>query len=379
MKKILSFLLLFSIFFFVGCKADLNKDKCADGKHNRIEWVVLQESTCSSLGTKVQKCLICGEILTTSTISYDDHSIVIDKGTEATCTNEGLSDGKHCSVCNLVIEEQKKINPTGHSYKIDENKSTNSIITYICVNCNDEYQVTNTGNQLCNGSHVKSEWIVEKEATCNSLGSAYKECSVCGVKIEIKSIEMTEHTEKIIEGYDATCTEKGLSDGISCMVCNTVIEEQKEIEAKGHNYQITNTVAPNDDQSGYIEYTCSDCGDSYQKELASSDDYDSASTTVIVLSDDEITIGNDNGGVIIEGHQVTISLPGEYDLIGELSEGSIVVALQETDKATLNLQGVSISSSSTDPIFIESGDEVDISAKSGTINYINDKYYYLDL
>ena len=86
-----------------------------------------------------------------------------------------------------------------------------------------------------------------------------------------------------------------------------------------------------------------------------------------------ITLSNNNGGVIINNSEVTINLAGEYDLIGEISEGSVIVKVQETDKVIINLRGVKITSSKTNPIFIETGDKVEISAKSGTINYINDK------
>ena len=79
------------------------------------------------------------------------------------------------------------------------------------------------------------------------------------------------------------------------------------------------------------------------------------------------------GGVIVDKQQVIINLAGEYDLLGELSEGNIIVSLNETDQATLNLRGVNITSTTTHPIYIESGNAVDISAKSDTINYIYDK------
>ena len=51
---------------------------------------------------------------------------------------------------------------------------------------------------------------------------------------------------------------------------------------------------------------------------------------------------------------------------------NIIVRLQEEEKAVINLKGVTITSSTTDPIYIESGDKVEISAKSDTINVIND-------
>ena len=93
---------------------------------------------------------------------------------------------------------------------------------------------------------------------------------------------------------------------------------------------------------------------------------------VSALKDNNITLSNDNGGVLINNNEVYISLSGEYDIIGELSNGNIIIALGEEDDAVINLRGVKISSNTTHPIYIESGNEVDISAKADTLNYIND-------
>ena len=43
-----------------------------------------------------------------------------------------------------------------------------------------------------------------------------------------------EHVEEIVYGYDATCTEPGLSNGKKCSKCTVTLESQTVIEAKGH-------------------------------------------------------------------------------------------------------------------------------------------------
>lgn len=43
------------------------------------------------------------------------HSAVIDKGYDATCTSEGLSDGTHCSKCSTILEPQTKIPTIAHN------------------------------------------------------------------------------------------------------------------------------------------------------------------------------------------------------------------------------------------------------------------------
>lgn len=44
------------------------------------------------------------------------HTVVTDPSVDPTCTEPGLSEGKHCSVCNETLEKQKVIPALGHSF-----------------------------------------------------------------------------------------------------------------------------------------------------------------------------------------------------------------------------------------------------------------------
>ena len=72
---------------------------------------------------------------------------------------------------------------------------------------------------------VEHNWT---EATC----TAPKTCTDCGA-VEGEALG---HTEQIIAGKAATCTETGLTEGKSCSVCNATIVAQEEIPALGHSY-----------------------------------------------------------------------------------------------------------------------------------------------
>lgn len=373
-KIILLFVLSFTFIFAASCKqCGGYEDKCKPGFHGELEWVVVTDPTCTTLGTKNQVCTNCHEVITTATIYYKDHTEEMIKGILPTCIEDGYSDSTKCSVCDLLLTTVTTLPALGHNYLIDEELSTTEVLLYKCERCDDSYTKENTGGTLCLNGHSESSWITTLESTCSTLGSAHKVCTECGVELEIKSLEKTAHTESVVNGIPATCEEYGLTDGVKCSGCDCIIKEQTSIDPLGHDYKISNTVSPTGDSDGYIEYTCNNCNDSYQTILSASGDYDSTLPTVILLSDNGITVSNDNGGVLVNNNEVSITLAGEYDLMGEISEGNVVVSLGESDQATLNLRDVKITSTTTHPIYIESGDAVDISAKSETVNYIYDK------
>ena len=382
---------------------------------NHIEssdWIIDANSTCTSAGSKHKECSVCNETIMTEVIPAKDHEEEIISGLNATCTEDGFTNYIICSVCDAHLTEPSLIPAPGHNYIIDEELSTELVLVYKC-HCGDSYEKQNESGSLCDDGHTESEWITTLEATCTSFGSAHKVCTVCDVELElkdleklphtdsewittleatcttlgsahkicticeaetaIKSLEKLPHTEEKVLGTPAKCEEEGLTDGVKCSKCDYVIKEQTTLPALEHDYKVTKTVYPTDGENGYIEYTCSNCNHTYQKVLEAGSGYDETLPTTIVLSNDVITISNNNGGVVVNGSEVIITLAGEYDIVGEINEGSILISLGEEDNAIINLRGMKLTSTTTNPIYIESGNEVDISAKVDTLNYIYDK------
>ena len=83
------------------------------------EFLIDKEAKCEEPGSKYKHCIVkgCNEKTEITEIPAKGHTEVIDKKVEPKCTQTGLTEGKHCSVCNAVIIAQKEIPALGHNYK----------------------------------------------------------------------------------------------------------------------------------------------------------------------------------------------------------------------------------------------------------------------
>lgn len=176
--------------------------------HTWDDGKVTTEPTCTQTGVKTYTCSKCGSTRTEE-IEAKGHTAVTDAAVAATCTETGLTEGSHCSVCDVVLVEQTVIPALGHAW------STN--------NCAEEATCTREGCDATRaaGEHVWGDWTVTKEATCTEAGSRTHTCTSCKV------------------------------------------EASEAITALGHSYSSAVT-APTCTEKGYTTHTCSRCGDSYK-------------------------------------------------------------------------------------------------------------------
>ncbi|MCI7334257.1 MAG: hypothetical protein MSH34_04950, partial [Oscillospiraceae bacterium] len=84
------------------------------GEHRYSDWTVTTEPTCTAEGEETRTCSVCGEA-ETRTIEKAAHKIVIDTSVTPTCTETGVTEGQHCSVCGEILVEQQTIAATGHN------------------------------------------------------------------------------------------------------------------------------------------------------------------------------------------------------------------------------------------------------------------------
>ncbi len=126
----------------------------------------------------------------------------------------------------------------------------------ICPGCNDEE--TREPKEL--GHDFSAEWTIDSEASCEKEGSKSHHCSRCEEKTDITVIPATGHIEEVISGKVATCTEKGITEGKKCSVCNKILVAQTELPALGHKEVVISGKAATCTKTGLTEgKKCSVC------------------------------------------------------------------------------------------------------------------------
>ena len=100
---------------YEGCDEKLsNCTPAAEVRENVVE------ATCKEAGSYVSviNCSVCGVNIssTNETIAKLPHTEVVDAAVAATCTSTGLTEGKHCSVCNEVLLAQTVTDTIPHDY-----------------------------------------------------------------------------------------------------------------------------------------------------------------------------------------------------------------------------------------------------------------------
>ena len=199
------------------------------------------------------------------------HVAVTDSAVPATCTENGLTEGSHCSLCGEVLVEQTVILAAHKPGPAAD--CTNAQYCTVCrIQLSPELghipgtAATCTTVQTCSvcraelapaGHTPGEEATCTTEQACTTCGKTLKSalghkpggsatctepsnCMVCGQLVESAGGHMP--------GAEATCTKAQ-----TCLVC------EEELAPKlGHNYVRTPNAL-----LGYTKYTCSHCGDTY--------------------------------------------------------------------------------------------------------------------
>ena len=218
------------------------------------------EATCTEGAGTIYTCTLCGK----SHVEYESealgHKEVIDAAVDATCTETGLTEGKHCERCDEVLVEQTLIDQLGHQYEsvvTDPTCTTGGYTTHTCERCDDTYTDAETDKL---GHEYTS---VVTEATCEEAGYTTYTCTRGDDSYVSDHVDALGHAEVLDAAVNATCTETGLTEGKHCGRCGEVLVEQKVTDKLGHDYAEV-VVDPTCTESGYTKHICTRCDDVYE-------------------------------------------------------------------------------------------------------------------
>ena len=250
------------------CQTTQNKQVDATG-HNWDNGTTTTPPTCQSNGTTTFCCTQCGAT-ETGTIAPTGHTEVVDNAVEATCANTGLTEGKHCSVCEEVLLAQQVVDLKPHTEQTIpavEPTCTNTGLTTgsKCSVCGDTLVAQQVVGAL---GHTESSVVVENSIApqCTADGSYDNViyCTVCNIELSRNTIivDALGHTEVIDNAVEATCANTGLTEGKHCSVCEEVLVAQQVVDKKPHTEETLSAVDPTCTNTGLTVGTkCSVCGE----------------------------------------------------------------------------------------------------------------------
>lgn len=125
--------------------------------------------TCESPGGIRHTCAVCGYTYTEITSNATGHTVVTDPAIAPTCTESGLTEGQHCSVCGEVLVEQQVVDAYGHSYG-DYEQIDELFHQRTCEVCGDT-EIS---------AHIWDSGTITKAATATDAGTRIYICTACG-------------------------------------------------------------------------------------------------------------------------------------------------------------------------------------------------------
>lgn len=114
----------------------------------------------------------CGKYYRSDIVPHTGHTAAVTPGRNPTCTETGLTQGEHCSVCGEVLTAQNTIPSAGHSYlyqlAVEPGVSSEGSLEGTCSDCSD---TTTVVLPILNTSDYRFEEQVAPTCTLGGVGS----------------------------------------------------------------------------------------------------------------------------------------------------------------------------------------------------------------
>lgn len=203
------------------------------------DYIVINEATCESKGTKWRACSVCGyrDIVETPK-NKDNHTKVKDEWLyfpSPTCVTGGKK-YKVCYGCNGQVDiADVSADPTAHSKSgetvviKDATCTTKGIVADVCKYCGKTFNEVES--PINEDNHITSDfsvWNISKLPTCSTAGEIVCNCDNCGKIAITKKIAATGvhyHDDVIHIDKEPNCTENGIKS-YHCVECGMSMEAQ---------------------------------------------------------------------------------------------------------------------------------------------------------
>ena len=195
-------------------------------------------ATCVTKGTAAtQQCKRCDYIVPAQSLPIDPNNhanIVKDVAVAPTCTETGLTEGSHCSVCNKILIAQEVVSSTNHTEVIDPAVAATCTETGLtegshCSVCNKILVAQKTVSAL---NHSFTNYISNDDATCTEDGTKTAKCDRCDVTDTQSDEGSAKGPTSVVDAAVApTYSSVGLTEGSHCADCGLVFKEQEVIPA----------------------------------------------------------------------------------------------------------------------------------------------------
>ena len=245
----------------IDCSTDIDVDVPVKVHDYSDEWTVDVEAACND-GSKSHHCTRCDAKTDITVIPGKGHTVVTDAAVAPTCTEPGLTEGSHCSVCDEVIKAQETVPATGHDFE-----------NGICKNCNMDEAMTIQSKHPYDNS-CDETWTIHRDGATRIdvtfTDETYTESGYdyiyiydgndklvgkySGSELSGKTISVNSATVKIRLTSDSSNTQYGFA--------LDKIEYSMEAQCAHSNTEIRNTKSAGCTTEGYTgDMYCKDCGE----------------------------------------------------------------------------------------------------------------------
>ncbi len=176
---------------------DNDQSDCMAIGHNYSYTVI--DPTCTEGGYGMYTCSSCGDSYTEDFTEASGHKEISIPAIAASCTQSGLTEGKKCSVCNIITVAQQTVEKLSHTYTTSVTTPTCTESGYTTYTCNCGYSYK--GDTVQATGHTPGS-----AATCTTAQT----CTVCKITVTVALghswMDATTEAPK-------TCTTCGATEG----------------------------------------------------------------------------------------------------------------------------------------------------------------------